>query len=109
MLQIALREPVLGKTHKSIFQSITSNGRYGGGGFRSGRYKFKTRFFLVVIIKAPISIKNSTNIFLLTRDFETPTISHNFCSNGSQPMLSMFSRVTGDAQSLVCAISFSVV
>ena len=69
----------------------------------------KIDFFLVVIIKAPISIKNSTNIFLLTRDFETPTISHNFCSNGSQPMLSMFSRVTGDAQSLVCAISFSVV
>ena len=43
---------------------------------------------LVVIIKTPISIKNNTNIFVLTRDLEIPTIFHNFCSSGSQPMLS---------------------
>ena len=38
----------------------------GGGGFGSGRYRFKNRFFLIVIIKAPISMKDSTNSFLLT-------------------------------------------
>ena len=52
----------LGKTHKSIFQGMTSNRRYGGGGFGSGRYRFKNRFFLVIIIEARISVKNGTNI-----------------------------------------------
>ena len=37
---------------------------------------------------------------------EIPTVSHNFCSSRSQPMLSMFSRVIGDAHGLLCAISF---
>ena len=34
----------------------------GGVGFESGRYRFKNQFFFVIIIEAPISVKNSTNI-----------------------------------------------
>ena len=34
----------------------------GGGLLGSGRYRLKNRFFLVIIIEAPISIKNGTNI-----------------------------------------------
>ena len=33
-----------------------------GWGFESGRYRFKNQFFFVIIIEAPISVKNSTNI-----------------------------------------------
>ena len=38
-----------------------SNGRYRGGGFGSGRYRFKNRFFLVV--KPSISIKKQHKHF----------------------------------------------
>ena len=53
----------LGKTQKSNFQCITSNGRHGGGrGVGSGHYRLKNGFFLLIIIEAPISIKNCTDI-----------------------------------------------
>ena len=51
-------------THKSIFQHKTSNGHYPGGGeeFGTGRYRFRNRFFFVIITEAQISIKNGTSI-----------------------------------------------
>ena len=57
-----------GRLTNRFFQRITSNGRYGDRGFGSGRYRLKNRFFSrsLVIVKPPISIKNGTNVFLLT-------------------------------------------
>ena len=82
----------------------------GGGGFGSGRYRFKNRFCLVVIINSDFNEKQH-------KQFNSDLKLRNcyylsqfpFKYSRSQPMLSIFSRVTGDAQSLMCAISFSVV
>ena len=48
-----------------------------GGGFGSGCYRLKNKFFSLrlVIVKPPISIKNGTNVFLLNGNLEIPAIS----------------------------------
>ena len=60
----------LGKTHKSIFQCIMSNGHSGGGGFG---INLKSIFFLVMIIEGWISIKNGVNIVGNTLFFQLET------------------------------------
>ena len=79
------------------------------GGFGRGCYRFKNQFFSRSNHQTSDFNKKWQKHFLLTGNVEIPTVSHNFCSSRSKPMLSMFSRVIGDVQSLMCSISFSVI